>query len=841
MARSRRRKKKIRRIKWQLAVGAAAVIVFFASFVYYFANNFMVAEREYAVYSHMEEPYLPIIYVICNGIDINPMHGYIQDMGNSAAGDLITPLNADRSLSIRIEYGVESIAGISYEIRSLDLGHFIENTAIDRFSYDENGNINIDLPIQNMIAEDTPYLLNIKLDLGENTVNYYTRIIWTEDTAIYDMVDTAVDFTTKSFDYEAARDLTMYLETDPSADNSSFATVELSSSFSQITWGSTGMEPDSDLIINIKEYDGIMAAVEIVYTSKAVISGSNEEFYHNTDEYTMRAGTDRIYMMNFQRKTNQIFDGKKYLFAGNRISLGIVNEDEIQTMVSENTRYIAFKSGKELWVYDQQDMKAVNVFSFRSETDMVRAGYDKHDIKILSIDDNGNIDFVVYGYINRGRLEGWNGIIYYRYDSDTDTIREIFSISRTETFEVIKSELDELCVKNSAGMFYLKQNDAVTAIDLTSLEMLNIVSGLSGDNYAISSDETKIAWVEGGNEAGNQIKLMDINTGSPITIQTDGDEILRVIAFYGQDLIYGYSRPEDVWSVNGRDMGYPMNKIEITDMSLETVMSYEREGLYLDGITIEGDRIQITQYRKTDDLGSYQFAGRDTIVSSTSEEDIYRERVTSENSGNKKKVYYISLDGTIRSTRSLDISAPENISFEGARTMELGGNTAVSQNIRYYAYANGRLCGTSYMLNDAIDMIYDDMGYVRDKNSVVVYSRSDRTTTKTLRDPYSLAQYAMPEIEDGFSRDVITESGYIVMNAVGMELNRLLYYVGKGYPAIAYLEDGQYCMIYGYTGTEVMLYYTEDEHTEAMTLEDAALYFERYDNLFVVFRDYPGS
>ena len=843
MAKSRRRKKLIKRIRWRLAVGIAGFLIFIAAFIYYFANNFMVAEREYAVYSSMDEPALPVIYAVFNGTKINPMHGYMQDMGNAAAGDLITPLNDDRSLNLRIEFSESNIAGISYEIRSLDLEHFIENTTVTDYGADENGDILVTLPIQNLIDQDTPYLLNLKLDIGENDVNYYTRIIWTEKTDLEMMVETASEFTEKSFDYESARELTMYLETDPAADNSSLATVDISSAFSQITWGNTGMKLLSEPIINIREYDGMMGAVEAAYMTETVGSSGSSETYCNTDEYTMRAGTDRIYMMNFQRKTDQVFDGKKYLFAGNRISLGIVNEDGLQTKVSDNTKYIAFKSGRELWLYDQQEKKAVNVFSFRSENDTVRAGYNRHDIKILSIDDNGNLDFAVYGYINRGNHEGWNGIIYYRYDAGSATVRELFFIPRAEVFERIKSELDEMCVKSSAGMFYFKQADAISAIDLTSLEMLNIVSDITGDRYAISSDQTKIAWTETPMQQHNSIKLMDINTGNPLTIQAEDGEILKTMDFYGHDLIYGISSADEAESGGIRQSGHPVHTIKIVDMALNEIMSYEREGLYFDDVTIDGDRIQIAQYT-IGDAGTYQFAGRDTIVSTSEEADPDHERISSGNTSDKKKVYYIDLDETIRTTRSLEVTAPENISFEGSGTLEISTAAKQSQSIRYYAYANGRYAGVGYSLNDAVSLIYDDMGWVKDQNSAVVYARADRSSSRVLRDPYNASQPAVMEIENGFDRDVITENGYIIMNASGMEMNRILYYVGKGYPAVAFVEDGRYCLIYGYDSTDIWLYYPSEDlsagETVEMSLEEAALYFDRYDNAFIVFRDYAG-
>ena len=57
-----------------------------------------------------------------------------------------------------------------------------------------------------------------------------------------EMVDLAVSFPEKTFDYDSARELTTYLETDPNADNSSLGHVTLKSDFSQLTWKKGLME-----------------------------------------------------------------------------------------------------------------------------------------------------------------------------------------------------------------------------------------------------------------------------------------------------------------------------------------------------------------------------------------------------------------------------------------------------------------------------------------------------------------------------------------------------------------------------------------------------------------------
>ena len=837
------RKKK--RINFRLLLIIAAAVSFIAAMVIYFTSSFKNTEREYAIYSSMEEPTLPVVYANIEGFYANLMHGYLQDMGNRAATDCVTPLSENRRLGLRIKIYDNSISELSYEIRSLDLEHYIEKTVVTDFTTGADGDIYTELPIQNMIEKDTPYLLRIRMGLGERVVNYYTKIIWTDNDNIFRMLETATDFTAKTFDYESARDLTMYLETDANADNSTLGTVTLHSTFSQITWADSGMQLSSELEVSVREYDGLMGAVEVRYeTESPGEAGENPDRYKNVDEFTMRAGADRIYMMNYQRKTNQIFEGNKHLFAGNRIRLGITAKEMLQTKKSENGRFIVFKTNKELWSYDQTGKKAVNIFSFRSENDKLRADYHNFDIKILSADDNGDVDFVVYGYMNRGRHEGYNGIVYYRYNSANDSIGEILFIPVQDTFENIKLEIDQLCIKSNTGMVYIKQDDAVTAIDSTSQEMMSVVSNLSDERFAVSGDQTKIAWLESGAGGSNSIKLMDIETGGTNTITASQGEVLSVIDFFNQDLIYGIRGLSDNWIVNGRVKGLPIYSLRIIDPDLNTVMQYEKKGLYFEDIKLEGDRIHLVQYRKGTKPYSYNFASRDTIVSNEKQEEQYTKYISSADNETKKRVYYVDLDDNIKTTKNLKISAPKNISYEKSGNIDLGIHKSEGK-LRFYAYANGSLMGRSDNLEDALALCYDEMGWVTDDNAVVLYSRADKSAAYSIREPFSAAQPMVLALENQeLTDDRITDDGYAILDAQGIELNRLLYYINKGYPVRANLENGEYCLIYAYDRTSISLYYpSEDEGLSmrtTMEMEEAAQYFAQFQNDYICFIKYPG-
>ena len=129
--------------------------------------------------------------------------------------------------------------------------------------------------------------------------------------------------------------------------------------------------------------------------------------------------------MNYNRYANEMFNGEQKNFAGKRILLGISDAKQIKAQKSENSRYILFRVNGNLWRYDQHDKKALCMFTFADgSNDDVRADYGKHNVKVLAASDEGDVDFLVYGYMNRDVHEGEVGIAVYHYGAELNQVEE---------------------------------------------------------------------------------------------------------------------------------------------------------------------------------------------------------------------------------------------------------------------------------------------------------------------------------------------------------------------------------------------------------------------------------
>lgn len=820
-------KKTLQKIGILFTIFIAAIAIYFIA-----AQNTM--EKEATVYTAMDEPTLPVVYPQVAGKEVNCLHGYLQDMGNQAARESITVLPENRALKLRIrEYG-NTVAGISYEIRSLDLDRLVEHTTIQDWD-SQKDSITVTLPIQNLLTRNEPYLLNLSVITGEKTVSYYTRIMWADNNYAEDMIQLAEEFSRKTMDYNQARDLVTYLETSNMEDNSSLGRVTIKASFNHLTWDGLAAEMVGEPAVTLKEFDGIMGQVQVKYQVNLTESDGTSQLLDVEDNYTMRWDKQRIYMMYYQRNANQQFTVNDKSFNGKRILLGITNDDMVRCKKSPNSQYIAFKADRELWCYDQKGNNIVKIFTFKSgKDDQVRSGYDQHDIRILSTQDNGNVNFLVYGYMNRGEYEGVTGVVLYTYDKATDTVQEKFFIPAFENFDMVKADVEHLSFLSSNGMMYLLLDGTVYGIDLRSNESLVVAQGLTEGSYAVSEDQSRLAWQEGSDPLKSpKIHLMDLNTAQKQDIAGMKDDYVRVLGFVGNDLVYGLGNAGDVWMVNGRTRDLPMYAVYIMGTTMEVESEYQKQGVYISDVVVEDGRIHMSQLAKLSPQ-EYTFQNEDTIVCNEKFASDPLEGIGWLASPEKGKIYFVQTEHEIAGAQVKE-HTPKTFSYEHTGTLEPVKTQKTDAQMTFYAYAAGHYIGASKNFKTAMDMAYGNMGLVTDENQHIVWDRINKRPIVSIKDPMTQAARLLRGVDE-FSGSQTYEDGLMVVDARGCSLNQVLYFIDKGIPVLAYTQPGKYVLLSGYDQYNVTLYDPQTQTSEKMGLNDATAYFDTLKNDFIVGR-----
>ena len=814
----------IKRIAILSGVFAAALGVFF------FANNRWNSGQDQAVYMDMESATLPGITMQMAGRSMNRLYGYRQEMNTAAAGETLTILPEDRALNIQISGG--GVTGIHYEIRSMDRERLVEKTDLTDWQQTENG-ILAALPIQNLLTKEREYQLKIQLDTENfGPVYYYTRILWT-DAAEHasDMINLAADFSTKTFDYEQARSLTTYLETSPSEDNTTFGHTSIHSSFSQLTWGKLGMQPQGNVEIRLKELDGVMCSVQLSYQAKR--QGEwGEETYEVEENFTMKWNELRIYLMQYDRTVNQIFAGDRSEYSGKRILLGITGDDRVEAVKSAGGNVTAYRVNRDLWSYASADRRAVKVFSFRDDdsTD-VRSNYDHHDIKILSVNDNGDVDFLVYGYMNRGNHEGENGIVGYHYTSAGNALEERYFIPYSGSYEQLESDLDQLASQTESGMLYLYVDHAIYGIDMNSRENMVLADSLVEGTFAVSSDKKRIAWQEDSLYESQTLYLMDLETGETRDIRAGDGDYVRTLGFVGRDLVYGTARAEDTWQVNGRTENLPMYNVRIINDQMQEETSYEKNGSYISEVTVDESRIHLKRVVKTG-AHSYAESPEDTIVCNAELENSKLDGIGWFASPEKERVYFVQLDDEIKNGRSIRMQAPKRVSYEQSDRLDLKSNYQLPD-MEFYAYGNGHLLKVTTDFSEALQLAYDQMGFVTDENRNILWNRVKRGNIRNIRDVQS-AFAPLARHLDSFTESTVYETEKLaVLDARGSSLMQMLYFIDQGIPLAAYTGEGQYLILCGFDQYNVTVYNPQTGELYKAGLNDSTEFFRVRGNDFI--------
>lgn len=268
-------------------------LIFIGTIATYFV---ITMDKEVEDDNIMRTATLPITYMQYNGETVNTLHGYTVDMDAKYMRDSITPISEDKTVSIRVETYQNVIAGVSYELRSLDTTRLIEKKNVDEYEI-IGTKIQATLNLSRIIEDNEEYLLLVKIVTEKHgEINYYTRVILQNYIDIAEHINFVTGFSESTLDKEDAKEYMPYLEPKASSDNTNLAKVDLYSSFNNVTWGSLEVTRVSAPIITIKELLNDVGCYELNYKVKAKNELGIYEYYNVSEYFRIRQGINVMYL-----------------------------------------------------------------------------------------------------------------------------------------------------------------------------------------------------------------------------------------------------------------------------------------------------------------------------------------------------------------------------------------------------------------------------------------------------------------------------------------------------------------------------------------------------------------
>ena len=771
--------------------------------------------------AEMGQATLPIVYMNVNDEYVNPLHGYTVDMEGSYLRGAITPLKANREVDILIDTYGAVISKVGYEVRSKDMQRLIEVTELESYSY-ENDMITATLPIKDLIEDEKEYMLVILITDGAGKVTkYYTRIINKPELYLTEKFSFVKDFSAKTFDREAAAELKVYMETNAEGDNSSYGYVNIHSNFRQLTWGDLQPIVSSEKELYLLEVDSLNACIELSYRVFV-----KNEYYNVKEYYRIRRGKDRMHLMEYERHMNQVFDEDKNVLVNGKILHGILDE-KLQWAENKTANVYTFVQQNSLYSFNTNNNNLAKVFSFYDkDNNDLRTRYDAHGVKILSVDDGGNIMFLVYGYMNRGIHEGEVGACIYFYDAAVNTVEEEMFFPYTKSFQMLKQDMKALSYINARNMLYLLLDGCVYRINMDTKSVDTVAQGLDENRFVSSADNSMIAWQDGESlKDYDTIRFFSLNASSPVEIKAEPGEIIVPLGFMDSDLIYGRARLSDITTDMSGSTVVPMFALRIQNIHEGLLKEYQQAGIYTLGITVEENMITLDRVVWNEEIGFFEETKADQIMNNQSE-GATKNRYTSVVTEEMETTYQTELARAPESNTVKKLS-PKQVVFEGNRDIALS-----QEDLRelYYVYAMGEIIGIYADAAEAINRAEDAFGVVVDRRDSYIWQGGNRYLAKHLQgiEPQTadmrhtttaLCVTAMLQMQ-GIYPDVTTVvhdktviaalrenlEDAVALDLTGCSLDAVQYYVSCGYPVLAMIEADEAVLITGYDSGNTTIY-----------------------------------
>ena len=839
-------------MKKTIIKGAIVVLIFITAL---FVISSIMNKGNTDMTTEMAKATYPVISVTYGGHEINKMHGYHEAMEPSQMRESITPLSSGRKINLIVDSYGNEINEIAFEVRSVDGSRLIENTIIQEFEQTEE-RIEASFGLKDLIENNQEYLLVILLTLEDGEeIRYYTRVIYPEEYYVIDKLDYIVDFSNKTFDKEAAKDLTKYLESNSEGDNTNFGRVTIHSSFKQVTWGDLEITRESKPEIMIKDL-GPQTGNFVMEYYVSMPYGGETTYYRVKEYYRVRYTTDRMYLLDYERTMDQIFDQKGNVYANNKILLGITSGDT-PLLESDGGNVIAFETGNRLFSYNVADNKLALLFGFYDKDNLdERTLYDGHQIKILNLDEGGNVTFLVFGYMNRGRHEGQVGISVYFYDSTVNTVEELVYIPCNQAQELLIEEVDQLSYVNKNGMLYLKWQNQFYAINVMNRTYEVIVKDLDEESIKVSESNKMVVWQKDGRKYDSrELVLMNLTTGNQKSIKADVNEVIVPIGFMGEDLIYGIARKSDIVADYAGNIIFPMYCVRIENETEGVLMEYQQEGIYISSGEVIGNQIILKRLKKEED-GIYTAAADDQIMNAESTLD-NKNTIEIAAVDKYEKLTQIALKSNIDSATIKHLT-PKEVLFEGGRNITLTG--AEERLESYYVYGKYGIeacytdVGMAVKLADSISgvVVGEDGGYIWRKgnrslrNQIMAIQGEKESEERsslaicldTMLAYEGIVRNSEYMLKKGDSvLNILEESleGAQILDLTGCSLDAVLYYVNRDIPVLVMMQDGSAVLLIGFNEKNTVVMNPESGTIYKVGMNDSTEWFEQNGNRFITY------
>ncbi|MCR4842324.1 MAG: hypothetical protein K5840_03555 [Eubacterium sp.] len=803
----------------------------------------------------MAEATFPVLYFQYDGSNINECHGYANEMDITTMRDCVTPVGDSLELSFELDKYGAGIKGISYSVRTTVDDRLLEEEEIEDIT-DGGDTVTGTISLGNLMDEDEEYVLTLAVtteDLG--VIYYYTNIRLEGDAAVSEALDFVKNFNEVTLSGSNGSKIATYVEPDSTNENDDLSYVDITSSLTQIMWADFGPTLETEVTVDISDITDTYQSFVLRYSVTGTSDEAQGHVYEVEEYYRVRVGEERTYLIEYERTTNQQFDETAEVYADSSICLG-VRDSDVDYVSNDTGTLAAFVQEGELYLYNQQTNTVVDVFGFLDDNDTdIRDLYGEHDIKICSMDESGSIEFVVYGYMNRGDYEGYTGVGVYRYDRSENTVQEEVFIPSDKSYQVLAAQMDELFYVNSENDFFLVFDGTLYSINMTTQSTEAVVKDLEEGAYAFSEESGCFAYVKDVN-ASDTMYIINLNTDVTTEVSATSGHYIRPLAYLDEDLVYGEADCDDIiYDVVGH-VTFPMSTLTILDSDLSVMKSYD-----------EGKKYVVSVYTEENTLHMERITISDGVVKEASEDTIINYEDASATDAKINPTYTDDIIQTqvyLTFTEELDDDSPRVVEGDIAVTdnpQQVDVLQSTIDGLYYYVYRSLEIVESGMVASGRISLADETGGVVVSSRGRIIWNRdrldeielsgvkvpdsaSDASTIAKCIDAIleyeEISNNSESYLEDGLSvyetMSTVLEDR-TVLDLCGCTVEEVLNYVSAGTPVLAFTDDDEAVLIVGYDEYNTILFYPESGESDYYGLEDSETLFSGAGSIYYGYTD----
>ena len=807
------------------------VFIFMATVTAFFVNKLNNAGLD-KVAKEMDEPTLPIVYCQLEGDVVNRMFGYTHTMSTSLMRDGIVPLNNQHGVELLIDDDHGFGKKYSYQLRSIAGDSLVEEGELELGSL-ISGYRHCNVALRMDLRENQEYVLVFIIEGKDGrTARYYTRVVDLEQNNAHKIVEyahefhtTAIKKTSSAVANNVVYDALKYTGFDYYDDLSH---VDIAASYKLMTFGDLKPNVITEVATTITEIDKDYTVVHLQYVMEAESGGATH--YYNVDEYytgVYDKSNGSVELLDYHRYQESMFDTEYIYKDSNSIAFGVTSDDNVEYVTAEENEKLAFVREGELWYYDYATTSVTNVFSFnQGDYTDIRSMNQAMDINIVSMDDEGEMYFVVYGYNCRGDHEGKNGISLYHFSPIDYKIEELFFVTVDEPFGIMEQEVGKFSYYDKKGHFYYLLDGAIYDVNLMTMEQSAIASGLSSDKYAVSKNRRVVAYPNSDlKEETTQIIMHDFATGEVTYEKGDENDRFAALGFVGDDLIMGVANYEDVYIPSDGEAILPFYKVSIIDPIGNVLKEYEKTSIYIMDAIVQADKIYLERGIKRNNF--FEDAEPDFISYKPEEDEnaMIEKTVYDMAAYDEEHLIFPSYIYISESNRYIMTKAKVNDRY---KALEVKTSTNPES---FYVFNDVGYVGEYASAGTAIIAVNEmAAGQVVDSKGNTIYRSIEANSYNTVADQlyevpcdskedslltcaYICMDYEGNRVEladvlacDGWENAFETHTLGVGINISGIDLSTALYFLDRDIPFAACIDDGRYVLVISYNEAAIRYY-----------------------------------